>query len=124
MKTETPFLILSAELAALNETANARRSEKLAHILTVEKFDFMPVVGRYLGTRERSYLVLLPTGDGGTDYGRLLELAQNYGQESVLYVDAAATCSSSAHGVSLTALNCPKVTPLCRMAPCTRCGHE
>ena len=85
----TPFVILSAELPDLNEVANLRRSEKLAHVLTVERFSFMPIILREDESSARAYLVFLPADDLDPKCCRLLELAANYGQPAILFADSA-----------------------------------
>lgn len=85
MNTETPFLVLSADRIEYDESLNALRRDTFEHQLRARELDFKRVDGSYKGTREVSYVVLIPTTGAEAD---AIRLARRYGQESVLYVDA------------------------------------
>lgn len=85
MRTETPFIVMSAELAELTKEENERRALALIGWLTRRGHSFKPVEGCYKGNREAAFVVLVPDEERER---QIMSLARAYGQESVLYVDA------------------------------------
>ncbi len=78
-----PFSVLSAEL--LNNSHNAERTVRLRQELQETGLQFISVVGSYKGAQEKGFAVLTPTV---VDRMTVTALAEEYGQESILHVDA------------------------------------
>lgn len=85
MRTETPFIVMSAELAELSPAENQRRSLALIEWLTRRGHSFKPVEGCYKGRKESAFIVLVPDREREK---QIMSLARAYRQESVLYADA------------------------------------
>lgn len=85
MNTRQPFIIMSAELAALDAHENAQRSEALSAWLDAKGYPHKPVIGSYKGSQEVSVVIPVQSLEHETE---LYRLARAYGQESVLHVDA------------------------------------
>lgn len=87
MRISQPFAIISAELSSLSNAENARRTEWLRQKLRT--YEPVECEGSYQGSKEQSFIVILPSGDsGGELYGLVRSLARALNQESILYVDA------------------------------------
>jgi hypothetical protein len=78
-----PFSVLSAELSGRAD--NAARTADLRHWLQDKELQFVSAEGSYKGVKENSFVVLTPSV-----IDRLLvgALAEHYGQESILHVEA------------------------------------
>ncbi len=82
MRTTQPaFYLISAELSDKTSEENSNATEDLESYLTKVNMLFKPVTGVYKGVMEQSFLVLTIN-----PYG-MISLAEQYGQESVLFVD-------------------------------------
>jgi len=94
MRTEIPFSILSACRPEYSGEANEHRTAALALQLRARDLDFAPVSGYWRGAAESAFLVLCPERPAvwPSDDGRALALvrllADRYGQDAILYVDA------------------------------------
>lgn len=91
MRTSTPFVILSAQCADLSDDINLWRTASMRRQLHNSALlgPVLPVLGKYNGIEERSFLVFLPGGnEHRAAFDELLRIAARWQQESILYVDA------------------------------------
>lgn len=88
MRTNTPFVVLSAENPQWLADVNDWRTRSLEAQLRRDDLQFAPMEGNYNGHAEASFLVFCPGGDSGPAFTLVRKLAVRWGQESVLYVDA------------------------------------
>lgn len=79
----TPFMILTSDLASDSETLNARKRQLLERQLQHRNLTWRKVHGAYEGTHEVSYLVHTP--DMRTEH-EVLVLAWRYNQKTVMRV--------------------------------------
>jgi len=82
-----PFIILSAEKSERTTEENQQRTEGLEADLKQMKYHYEQVRGAYEGVEEISFVVYLDT-DRVAEESNLLWVASQYGQESILHVDA------------------------------------
>ena len=83
-----PFVIISASRAAWSAEANADSTRQLASQLLARDFKITQVRGSYGGIEEDSFLVLCDPVTQDYEFGMLTQLAERYGQESLLLGDA------------------------------------
>jgi hypothetical protein len=83
-----PFVLISASRAAWSAEANADSTRQLASQLLARDFEIAQVRGSYGGIEEDSFLVLCDPVTQDYEFGMLTQLAERYGQESILLVDA------------------------------------
>ena len=90
MRTNTPFVVLSAERTEYTPEVNQWRTQSLESQLSARDLQFRPVLGVYKGHAEASFLVFLPPVPDHAAYTltMLRQLGRRWGQESVLHVDA------------------------------------
>jgi len=88
MRTETPFAILSACRPEYSGEANAHRTAALAAQLRARNLDFAPVSGYWRGAAEAAFIVLCPETHDGRALALVRLLADRYGQDAILHVDA------------------------------------
>jgi len=90
----TPFSVLSAELSGRAD--NAARTADLKQWLRDKELQFVSAEGSYKGVKENSFVVLTPSV-----IDRLLvgALAEHYGQESILHVEASRRATLHYFGV-------------------------
>lgn len=82
------FVIISAELVSRSTMQNIIRTEQLKEQLKSLGFRFKQVEGKYIGIREDSFVVLLDNILLTDPLKTLRDLANQYGQESILYVSS------------------------------------
>lgn len=85
MTTQIAYVLISAELATLDPTENAERTRAMADDLAASALPHKQVQGCYAGTIEASFLVICPDA---SSYMTLAALGRQFGQESILAVDA------------------------------------
>ena len=78
--------IISACKANLERYINKDRTEALARDLEQAGFAAIPIVGRFEGVTEDSFLVVAPANTADTVHAELLLLAQWYDQDSILLI--------------------------------------
>jgi hypothetical protein len=88
MRTNIPFLVISAERPEYSAPVNEWRTSSLRSQLESRDLQFAAVDGVYKGTAERSFVVFLPVENRDYVRSMLLGLGRRWGQESVLHVDA------------------------------------
>jgi hypothetical protein len=100
-------IILSAELSALTPEQNIVRTNLLSDMIEDLNITFVPVVGRYRGTDENSFLCVPSSRE---EFEALVSFAlDNFGQESVL-LNSNGGVLNMARGVYLSyALRCDMV---------------
>lgn len=83
-----PVVLISAELAHNEARDNSLLTAELEDDLINSRLPFKRVLGAYYGREERTFAVVLSTDSEVADkqYARLLELANQYNQESILYL--------------------------------------
>lgn len=85
MKISTPYVLISADVHEITGIAADMRRTWFERKLTQLGFSFRKVSGAYHGVNEVSYLVLVES-DG--QYASLFRLADAFGQEAIITVDA------------------------------------
>lgn len=88
MRTNIPFVVISAERVEYTDAVNQWRTDSLASQLAARDLRFIPVDGVYKGRAEHSFLVFLPPDHAAYTLTMLRQLGKRWGQESVLHVDA------------------------------------
>lgn len=83
---QIPFYVLSAERSTLSPDANGLRTKRLHQALLDSGLPFRPAMGSYKGVTEVSFLVFDSTREHGD---AIKDLAKQFEQESVPYVDGA-----------------------------------
>jgi hypothetical protein len=88
MRTNIPFVVISAERGEYTPAVNQWRTESLASQLEARDLRTIPMDGVYQGKAERSFLVFLPPEHAAYTLTMLRQLGRRWGQESILHVDA------------------------------------
>ena len=78
-------VILSAEREELSGGENARRTLGLESVLEGAGLTFKPAKGFYKGSKENSFVVIIPSQ---AHIEGLLKLAKSFNQESILHQDS------------------------------------
>jgi hypothetical protein len=94
LHSNMPLVILSAELKTRTTEENQAATRQLEDALRAAEFTYFAATGSYKGATEASFIVPAATMQG-REY--LYELAERFGQESVLY--------SSGHIIALLMLD-------------------
>lgn len=88
MRTNIPFVVISAERVEYDPPVNEWRTASLEHQLQARDLHYAPVDGVYQGKHERSFIVFLPPDHAAYTLTMLRQLGKRWGQESILHVDA------------------------------------
>ena len=86
MNHQQPFSVVSAEVSWCSDNENTIRSEILEKQLKQTGASYIPLAGNWRGRGEVSFLVFDLEGEEGR------RIAEEYSQESVLYVDSGRAC--------------------------------
>lgn len=88
MRTNIPFVVISAERETWRDDMNQWRTASLESQIAHRDLAYVRVDGVYKGRAERSFVVFLPADRAAYTLEMLRGLARHWGQESILHVDA------------------------------------